>query len=86
MKNELFAIKDVVSNAFGQPFIVGKSPQNALAIRTFEAMMKTNPYYPDHADDFHLYRIGTYEDTTAEVDRNIEFVISASQFTVGKEQ
>lgn len=60
----LFAVRDAVADTFGMPF-----PQHnvAVATRGFAAEVnrqdKDNAYYT-HSQDFALYELGTYDQTT----------------------
>lgn len=86
MKINVYGIKDRVANGYGHPFLCANSPKHALAVRQFEEYIGTSGMTFNHADDFSLYLLGTYDDSNGEFVNNNEFVISGEQFTIGKEK
>jgi hypothetical protein len=60
----IVSVKDRAANAFGRPFFV---PSAGLAIRSFSDEInrddKENQMF-NHADDFDLFELGTFDDST----------------------
>lgn len=67
MKQFVVAVKDRAACAFARPYFV---PSLGLAIRSFSDEInraeKDNPLY-QHSDDYDLYELGTYDDTTGKL-------------------
>lgn len=64
MLRKVFAVYDSAAEVFGQPMFV---PSRGVAFRSFSDEVNradANNQLFAHADDFTLYHIGEYEDTT----------------------
>lgn len=62
MRSFVYAVRDIKSNAFMQPFVM---PNDATAIRAFgDAVMKGDNPMSQHSEDYELYRIAAWEDET----------------------
>lgn len=77
MKHGVYTVHDQKAMAFLSPFV---AKTDGEAIRNFmDVCSDVNHIFHRHAHDFHLYRIGSYEDLTAEL-KNVdppEMLISA---------
>lgn len=66
------AVRDKQAGVFGQPFCV---PAVGLAVRGFSDQVNRresdNPLNR-HPEDFELYRLGSYDDTTGEFSREAD--------------
>lgn len=64
MKHGVFAVRDRLAAVFGNPFM---QPNEVSAIRAFRdtinAVGETNMLHK-HPDDFDLYQLGTWDDST----------------------
>lgn len=62
----IFSIRDSAANSYGRPFFL---PSAGVALRTFGDEVNRaaidNPMY-QHPEDFELYALGTFDDSTAE--------------------
>ena len=68
----IVSIKDRAADAFNRPFFV---PTANMAIRSF--MDEINRDHPDnqmfaHPDDFDLYEIGIFDDSTGRIDSYVD--------------
>lgn len=67
MKQFVVAVKDRAGIAFARPYFV---PSLGIAIRSFSDEInraeKDNPLYM-HPDDYDLYELGTYDDSTGKL-------------------
>lgn len=62
-----FAVKDLAVQAFGNPFLVRSSGE---AMRSFQDEVNRDPKESPiaaHPEDYELYKIGEYNDTTGEI-------------------
>jgi len=78
MQLKVFSIHDKASEAFNQPFFM---LTNAEAIRAFQNMAR-DPDTQINKDplDFHLFRLGTFDNITGEVKNELEDLGSAAQY------
>lgn len=68
MKLNVFTIRDNQVNAFSQPFF---SPTNGSALRAFaDHVNEAGTPANKHPQDFALYHLGTYDDTTGRFENN----------------
>lgn len=81
MKLTICAVKDRASDAYGRPMFV---PSTGVAIRSFtdEVNRKDadNNLY-NHPDDFDLYNLGVFDDSTA----SFELLLPPEQLAIGKQ-
>lgn len=81
MKLTICVVRDRAADAFGQPMFV---PSVGSAIRSFSDEInredKNNQLY-NHSDDFDLYELGVYYDSTA----MFELHDTPKQLAVGKQ-
>lgn len=79
MKLQVCAIKDHAADTFGNVFVV---PHTGIAIRNFQDALRN----PDsgtmhtHPEDFDLYHIGEYDDSTAQIEAH-----EPNRIAVGKQ-
>jgi len=81
---KVFAVRDVKASAFLQPFY---SPSVGSALRAFgDAVADTNCPFNKHPEDYVLYEIGIYDDSSAELAPNevIKMMATASDFVNDK--
>lgn len=64
MMTNIYAIRDTLVNAFNAPFTC---PNDAVARAMFQQHFKKNEFMCDNAQNFDLYRVGTYDDQTGSV-------------------
>ena len=67
-KQPIFAVRDVKSDAFGQPFV---SKHVGLAVRGLTDAVNDPQKQSDiarHPEDFSLYEIGQYDDQTGTIE------------------
>lgn len=75
MRRLVVCVRDRASNLFGQPFLVVARGQ---AIRTFtDEVNKAEPGNPlyAHPEDYDLYELGGFEDSTAIYDTGVPEMI-----------
>jgi hypothetical protein len=66
MKQVIVAVKDRAAETFGRPMFV---PAIGVALRSFSDEINrndSNNQLYNHPDDFDLYELGTFDDSTAE--------------------
>lgn len=66
MKQVIVAVKDRAAETFGRPMFV---PAIGVALRSFSDEINRNDpnnQLYNHPDDFDLYELGTFDDSTAE--------------------
>ena len=62
MKINLYAVRDTKSMTFGRPFLL---QNDEMAMRSFmSAVTGADEPMSEYPDDYTLYRIGEYDDTT----------------------
>jgi len=65
MKLKIYTVYDSKMEAYLQPFFMHAKGQ---AIRTFSDMINDPQHnFHKHSEDFTLFELGTYEDSTAEI-------------------
>jgi hypothetical protein len=77
MKQVIVAVKDRAAETFGRPMFV---PAIGVALRSFSDEINRNDpnnQLYNHPDDFDLYDLGTFDDSTAEfeIKNNPELLI-----------
>lgn len=78
MKMYVCAVRDRAADSFGTPIFV---PAIGVAQRSFvDEINKKDSQWHDHADDFDLYAIGTYDTDTAALESE-----TPRQLLIGKE-
>lgn len=77
----VFAVKDLKAKAFLQPFF---SNSRGSAMRAFgDAVQDKNCPFNKHPEDYILYEIGTYDDSSAYLTMvPLDLVVQASDFVV----
>lgn len=65
MKLRMFSLKDVKADVFGSPFVFAKVELAKRMVR--DLARDSNSMLSRHPEDFHLYEIGSWEDTTGVV-------------------
>lgn len=64
----IISVKDTAAQAFGRPIFV---PTTAVAVRSFRDEVNRKDSTDDmsrHPDDFELYEIGSFDDSTGIID------------------
>lgn len=58
----VYSVRDLKAAAFAPPFFLGR---DEVALRTFSDALK-DPSHPmaAHPEDYHLYRLGEFDDST----------------------
>lgn len=76
MKLNLFAIRDLKSNVYSQPFF---APHTAQAVRDFTSAVNQDGVYKSYPDDFALCHLGVF-DLESGVTDNIDgdFIVARS--------
>ncbi|MFM1820807.1 MAG: hypothetical protein RLZZ402_1166 [Bacteroidota bacterium] len=81
MKLIICSVKDRAADAFGRPMFV---PSTGVAIRSFTDEVnrsdKDNQLF-NHPDDFDLYNLGVFDDSTAV----FELLLPPEQLAIGKQ-
>ena len=78
MELKVFSIHDKATQAFNQPFFM---LTNSEAIRAFQNMARDpDSQISKNPLDFHLYRLGTYDNTTGEVTNDLHDLGAAALF------
>ena len=66
MKQRMFTIFDVKAQAYLPPWFL---PETAMALRTFADCCNSSTHqFGAHPEDYYLYEIATFDNTTAEID------------------
>jgi hypothetical protein len=85
MRRLVVAVRDRASDTFGQPFYVVARGQ---AIRSFSdeinRVAQDNPLNA-HPDDFDLYELGTYEDSTGMFETGVPVMVAVGKDLVTRE-
>ena len=69
----IYSIWDAKAEAFMQPFFM---PNKGMAIRSVtEALRNENSTFRNYPDDFHLYEIGNYDDSTGRLEAAVPIAI-----------
>lgn len=66
----IVSVKDTAAQAFGRPVFV---PTTAVAVRSFRDEVNRPDSKEDmakHPDDFELYELGTFDDSTGKIEIN----------------
>lgn len=78
MMQIIVSVKDTAAQAFGRPVFV---PSAAVAIRSIKDEINRKDSTDDlakHPDDFELYQLGTYDDSTGIIDSTMpELIVRA---------
>jgi len=78
MKLNVYAIFDEKACTFSQPFTQN---HNGQAIRLFQDLVRdNNSTISKHPEDYKLYQLGTYDDTSGELESNVTpvFLVNAT--------
>ena len=68
MKTQIYSVYDTKAEAFGQPFFM---QADGIAVRAFaEACKNPEGEFIKYPNDFTLYQIGMYDDSTASIFSN----------------
>lgn len=78
MKINMYSIKDTKLGKYCQPFV---APNNEISKRILHSTIKAgNNNIADYPEDFQLYKIGTFDEDTAELTTDTQFVANATEF------
>ena len=74
----MYSIKDNAAGTFGAPFV---APNDAMAKRMLQAtMQQPKNQINAFAEDFELWKIGIYDEETAEIIKDIQKIANAIDF------
>lgn len=80
MKWGCYSVKDLAVNAYLSPFV---ARTDAEAVRMFEqSCVDTQHMFAKSARDFHLYRIGSFDDSSGELDTFHVHLAAATSFAL----
>ena len=69
MQKEIYAIYDVKAETYSQPiFMVNEK----VLLRDCYTMLRQDTAYAAHPEDYSIYHLGLYEDTSGQIDLNSE--------------
>lgn len=72
MKLEFYAVKDELANEMMLP---GLFQTEDLAKRQFKSQVNNIELWKDNSSDFSLYRLGTFDNETGEIESHVEKVV-----------
>ena len=78
MELNIYSIYDKKAQAFMQPFF---SPNDQMAVRSFQAACKENDLWSDNAADFSLFYLGLFDDGSGSINPQYDEIVNASVFT-----
>lgn len=69
MKKEIYAIYDVKAEMYSQPvFVINEK----VLLRDCYQMLQQDTAYAHHPEDYSIYHLGVWEDTTGQIDLTAE--------------
>lgn len=74
MKQKIYTIRDAKAEAYLKPFF---ERNNGTAVRAIEAAIQQDKNFNAYAEDYSLYLIGEYDDTTGRIDSHIPLHVEA---------
>ena len=80
MKLKMYAIKDIKAGKFASPFY---APNDELAKRMLHNTVNTeedNNFLNKYAEDYQMFRLGTYSEEDGTIESEVEFLCNASEF------
>lgn len=81
MKMHMFSVLDVKAEAYGTPFFV---PHDVVATRAFvEETRNPQSQFSRYPADYHLYKLGVWDDQDGKLEPECNFVMSADQVVKG---
>lgn len=81
MNIELYSMKDTKLGKYCTPF---QAPNKEIAKRMLQStIMAGGNNIAEFPEDFQLYKIGTFNEDTAELQTDIKFVANATEFKKG---
>lgn len=84
MKHGMFCVLDVKAKAFIPPFVL---PNNEMAVRAFADCVRDPAHmFAKHPEDYHLHRIGTFDDETGAVECGVATEMVCTALQIAKRQ
>lgn len=78
MKANLYSVRDIKMQKYGMPFV---ALNDDIAKRTLASTIKAGgTTISEFPEDFQLYKLGSYDDDTGELETNNEFLANATEF------